>query len=86
MSIKEMSVARREGLMMLCKLTSVIATLPLVHGHHVGVQLCALSGRLSGAEREEFDELRYFPTGNKLALQTENWRRFLTEDHTKLCD
>lgn len=27
----------------LCKLTSMIATLPLVHGHYVPVQLCALS-------------------------------------------
>lgn len=29
-------------------------------------------------EREELDEPLYFLTGNKLALQTENWRHFLS--------
>lgn len=54
----------------------MVATLPLVHGHYVRVQLCDLSGRDTG--RQDFASLRYFLTGFKLALQTE------ALDHTML--
>lgn len=54
----------------------MVATLPLVHGHYVRVQLCDLSERDTG--RQDFASLRYFLTGFKLALQTE------ALDHTML--
>lgn len=79
-------------LRMPCKLTAMVATLPLVHGHYVPVQLCAFHRQATTRRREETRARRAARLSGaevcrESASQTarrRNWGRFFSADRTMM--